>query len=140
MGREDPRPTDELAGADRLDDQRAGGRVDLQRDLPGPQHEELVRRIVLGREELADLDDTVAAATSHEVEVPLLQAGQHRLLRQQVADRRRSHAGSSPLMARTSSVRSIAAGHQEMQRPQPTQPDSPNWSHQVESLWVSHCR
>ena len=67
------------------------GRVDLQRDLPGPQHEELVGRIVLRREELPDLDDAVAAATGHEVEVPRLQAGQHRLHRQQVADRRRSH-------------------------------------------------
>ena len=38
--REEPRPADQLAGADRLDDQRAGRRVDLERDLPGPQHEE----------------------------------------------------------------------------------------------------
>ena len=27
-----------------------------------------------------------------------------------------------------------------MHRPQPTQPDSPNWSCQVPSLWVSHWR
>ena len=27
-----------------------------------------------------------------------------------------------------------------MQRPQPTQPELPNWSIQVASLWVSHWR
>ena len=43
-------------------------------------------------------------------------------------------------MAATSSVMSIATGHQVMQRPQPTQPELPNWSIQVPSLWVSHCR
>ena len=40
----------------------------------------------------------------------------------------------------TSSVMSMPAGHQTMHRPQPTQPEEPNWSCQVPSLWVSHCR
>jgi hypothetical protein len=35
---------------------------------------------------------------------------------------------------------SIAAGHQVMHRPQPVQPDMPNWSIQEASLWVIHCR
>ena len=35
---------------------------------------------------------------------------------------------------------SIPTGHQAMQRPQPTQPELPNWSCQVLSLWVIHCR
>ena len=34
----------------------------------------------------------------------------------------------------------MPTGHQAMHRPQPTHPDSPNWSCQVPSLWVSHCR
>ena len=39
-----------------------------------------------------------------------------------------------------SAVMSMPAGHQVMQRPQPTQPEAPNWSCHVASLWVSHCR
>ena len=49
-------------------------------------------------------------------------------------------AGSLSRMARTSSVMSMPTGHQVMQRPQPTQPDVPNWSTQVASLWVIHWR
>ena len=43
-------------------------------------------------------------------------------------------------IAAASSVMSIATGHQVMQRPQPTQPEVPNWSIQVASLWVIHWR
>ena len=43
-------------------------------------------------------------------------------------------------MAVSSSVTSMPTGHQVMQRPQPTQPDVPNWSCQVPNLWVSHWR
>jgi hypothetical protein len=43
-------------------------------------------------------------------------------------------------MAVASAVMSIPTGHHVMQRPQPTQPEVPNWSHQVESLWVIHWR
>ena len=51
--------------------------------------------------------------------------------------------GSLPSVARmaaASSVMSMATGHQVMQRPQPTQPEVPNWSIQVASLWVIHWR
>ena len=43
-------------------------------------------------------------------------------------------------MAASSSRTSMPTGHQAMQRPQPTHPLEPNWSHQVENLWVSHWR
>ena len=43
-------------------------------------------------------------------------------------------------MAAASSVMSIATGHHVMQRPQPTQPELPNWSIHVASLCVIHCR
>src|SRR5271169_3051019 len=43
-------------------------------------------------------------------------------------------------MARASSVISMATGHHVMQRPHPTQPEVPNWSIQVASLCVIHCR
>ena len=42
--------------------------------------------------------------------------------------------------ARSSSRTSIPTGHHVMHRPQPTQPDIPNWSHQVPNLCVSHWR
>ena len=35
---------------------------------------------------------------------------------------------------------SMATGHQVMHRPQPTQPEVPNWSIQVASLCVIHWR
>jgi hypothetical protein len=40
---------------------------------------------------------------------------------------------ASSVTARISSVTSMPTGHHVMQRPQPTQPDVPNWSHQVEN-------
>ena len=43
-------------------------------------------------------------------------------------------------MAISSSRTSMPTGHQVMQRPQPTQPLLPNWSHHVANLWVSHWR
>ena len=43
-------------------------------------------------------------------------------------------------IAASSSRTSMPTGHQAMQRPQPMQPDVPNWSHHVANLWVSHCR
>ena len=42
--------------------------------------------------------------------------------------------------AAASSVMSMATGHQVMQRPQPTQPELPNWSTNWTSLWVIHWR
>src|SRR5271166_4732857 len=54
--------------------------------------------------------------------------------------RRSSSTDWVALMAAASSVMSMPTGHQVMQRPQPTQPDVPNWSIQFASLWVIHCR
>ena len=41
-------------------------------------------------------------------------------------------------IAAASTVMSMPTGHQVMQRPQPTQPEVPNWSIQLASLWVIH--
>ena len=46
----------------------------------------------------------------------------------------------SARMAATSSVMSMPTGHEVRQRPQPTQPDVPNWSIQEASLCVIHWR
>ena len=49
-------------------------------------------------------------------------------------------ASSVARMAATSSVMSMPTGHHVMQRPQPTQPELPNWSNHVASLCVIHWR
>ena len=59
-----------------------------------------------------------------------------------VEDLRAAHSAGASVarIARTSSVRSMPTGHHVMHRPQPTQPDVPNWSIHVASLWVIHWR
>jgi len=42
---------------------------------------------------------------------------------------------ANPASLAASSVMSIPTGHHAMHRPQPTQPDCPNWSYQVPNLW-----
>ena len=51
-----------------------------------------------------------------------------------------SAGGQAGARMLSSSRTSMPTGHQVTQRPQPVQPDSPNWSHQVANLWVSHWR
>ena len=48
--------------------------------------------------------------------------------------------GVAGAIAASSSRMSMAAGQKVMHRPQPTQPQAPNWSHHVANLWVSHWR
>jgi hypothetical protein len=43
-------------------------------------------------------------------------------------------------IAMSSSRTSMPTGHHVMHRPQPTQPEVPNWSHHVANLCVSHWR
>ena len=79
--------------------------------------------------------------TPAQLEVRRVQPGEDRALRDLCVER--LHAFPFPAVARiaaTSSVMSMATGHHVMQRPQPTQPELPNWSCQVPSLWVSHWR
>ena len=66
--------------------------------------------------------------------------GEERGLGHQLRDRPHLVSPSVARIAAASSVMSMATGHQVMQRPQPTQPEVPNWSCQVPSLWVIHCR
>src|SRR5262249_13448636 len=42
--------------------------------------------------------------------------------------------------AAASCVMAIPTGHHTIHRPQPTHPEEANWSYQVLSLWVIHCR
>ncbi len=49
-------------------------------------------------------------------------------------------SGSAGAIVASSWRTSMPTGHHVMQRPQPTHPDCPNWSHHDANLWVSHCR
>ena len=68
------------------------------------------------------------------------EAGEQRRGRDQLLKRLHRRCPSLSRIARASSVMSMPTGHQVMQRPQPTQPELPNWSIQVASLWVIHWR
>ena len=91
---------------------------------------------------LDDIEAIVAGATRHQLQ----SAGANP--RRTVAPRSTGQfsasvppwAASPARMATTSSVMSMATGHHVMQRPQPTHPEVSNWSIQVASLWVIHCR
>ena len=49
-------------------------------------------------------------------------------------------SGGTAASAWSKAVVATPTGHQAMQRPQPTQPEAPNWMAQHDSLWVIHCR
>ena len=109
--------------------------------LAGAEHVELVRRLALGEQAGPGLEVHVVSAAGQEGELFARQSGEEGVFSDQVCDR--VHCASAirdedrPSVARiaaTSSVMSIPTGHQVMHRPQPTHPDVPNWSCQVDSL------
>ena len=67
--REQPRPPDEVAGADRLDHQRSGRRVQFERNLALADDEELVGRVVGVGQEGTGLEHLVVTAAGHQVDV-----------------------------------------------------------------------
>ena len=142
VGREEPRPADDVTLVDGLDGDSAAARgEDLELHAPVSQEIEGVRLAALAEEVVARLEPGVLAAARDQLQLRRGQASKDRALRELGVER--LHACSSPAVARiaaTSSVMSMATGHQVMQRPQPTQPELPNWSCQVPSLCVSHWR
>ena len=129
----------------RLERERAAlGHVGLERHVALADDVEGVRRLALAKQVVAGLEDAVRRAAGDQRQ-PL---GGHPLegrhLGQQRSIVRIVLAPASPRsvarIAAASSVMSIATGHQVMQRPQPTQPEVPNWSIQLASLWVIHWR
>ena len=152
VGRDEPAPADRSARADGLDDDRAPVRsVDLDGHSAPAHQVEGVGGIALGEQELAGGEGHVAGAAGHLGHGVARQAGEQRVGGDQLGDCRRHRPGpgtegadrtapSLSRMAAASSVRSMPTGHQAMQRPHPTHPEVSNWSHQVDSLWVSHWR
>ncbi len=138
-------------GMQGLDDDRLAGRHrDLDPDCAVADREEGVGGLPLPEQVLALIGDDVRAATGQKLQVLGVQPLEERDLGQQVGDRLQAASSSPPStgapapsvarIAAASSVMSIATGHQAMQRPQPTQPEVPNWSIQLASLCVIHCR
>ena len=119
----------------RSSSRRAGARTSRAPRRRNAATKKRVGGIALAQEVLAGLEAAIASASGDQLA----------MLGRELARARRSRlAGpqscASPRIAAASSVMSIATGHQVMQRPQPTQPEVPNWSIQPASLCVIHCR
>ena len=120
--------------------------MDLDRDVPRRHEVRDIRRAALSEQQLAGPEAHDLRPLGDELHGLGGEVRQEGMVRQQVAHRlvhETSTSATAPSLARmaaASSVMSMPTGHQAMQRPQPTQPDVSNWSHHVDSLWVSHWR
>ena len=147
IGRDQPGDADDLAFAQGLHDLCAPGRAGLQSHAALADQEEAVGGIGLVEQIIAAAEMRVRGAAADQLEETLLEALEERMFPEDLLDvlERRGHERALPSwgfsrIAATSSVMSMPTGHQVMQRPQPTQPEEPNWSYQVASLWVIHWR
>src|SRR5512143_3540537 len=145
VGREEPRPAEHLAALDRLDrDRTSVGHEDLDRDPALAHDEEVVGGRALAEHELARLEDHVRDAPHDRVEVRGAQVLEEGVLAEDLLEGVHRHGllpcASPWRSARASAVMSMPTGHHVMQRPQPTQPETPNWSCHVASLCVIHWR
>ena len=104
--------------------------VQLERDAPFAQQEEVIGGRALLEQHLAGGQPAVRGAADDEVEVARREVREEGMGLDEPAE-----IFHQNLLA--SSVMSMPTGHQLMQRPQPTQPLCPNWSHQPASLCVS---
>ena len=109
-------------------------------------------QLVQAEQEVVDGETVVAGTTAEKFGHLAIEALEDRMLGQERAhgpgfDHQMSPAGCAVAddvraasRAWASAVMSMPTGHHAIQRPQPTQPDMPNWSCQWPSLWVIHCR
>jgi hypothetical protein len=102
----------------------------------------LAGALPFAEDEIPGLELHVGRAPDHGLEVLGPQTLEEGVLREDPFDAVDLHgrlpSASPGPTARASAVMSMPTGHQVMQRPQPTQPETPNWSCQVASLWVIH--
>ncbi len=143
-------PTHRRTRAYSLDhDRPSDGCMDLEGDPSTADEEEGVGDVTLGQQQLARGIGHVPGASRHLGYGVTGQAGEQRVRGDDLGDRSAHRVPPGDVaddrmdpslarMAAASSVRSLPTGHQAMQRPQPTHPEVSNWSHQVDSLWVSH--
>ena len=143
-GRGGPGQPDHLPRPQRLHDHRATvGHVDLDGDTALGDEVRDVSRAPFTEEQHAGAESGGICVLGHQRDGRGGKAGQERWLEEGYApprslDVQRTVSGTDGgrLLGDVDADRSTQA----MQRPQPTQPDVSNWSHQVDSLWVSHCR
>ena len=112
--------------------------MELERDAPAAKRPEDVRRLAFPEQGLAGLEAIRPGTAGKLVRKRVVEAPKTRASRTTCVKRLASLV--LPRIAAASSVMSMPTGHQAMQRPQPTQPLVPNWSCQVASLCVIHCR
>src|SRR5208283_3587995 len=151
VGRKQPRPSQYLASTDSLHRSKAAVRDgELHRDQTLTNEVKVVGRVALMEDDLPRLEAHVHRTSGNQLDVPILHALKKWMLSENWF-KCVYHAGSLlrsagalteslSRMAPVSTVISIPTGHQVMQRPQPTQPETPNWSIQVASLCVTHWR
>lgn len=141
---EQPGPAKQIAFTKGLQDCLAPGRnVNVERNEPGTDDPEPVGDTVLIEDAgaagegdiVGERDQPLAVAGRQSPEKPVANNGH---CGPSVGSCRA--ASRSRFSAWASSVMSIPTGHHTMQRPQPTHPELSNWSYQVPSLWVAHCR
>ena len=125
-------------------DGRLPGRHDLQRHLAMPDQKELVGGIALVDQILAGIEAMIARAAGNRPRPSSASSpaknGCARTMRSSPSMVGLLGFAGVARIAAASAVMSMPTGHQVMQRPQPTQPEVPNWSIQLASLWVIHCR
>src|ERR1017187_3575315 len=138
IGRKEPRPPEDITGVERVDRHHAPtGGGDAERHPAGAQGPEGVGMSSFADDRSAFLDHHVASAPGHDFEVRVVHSREETMRGQLIGDRVHADAPGRPspaLIAAASSVISMPTGHHVMQRPHPTQPEVPNWSHQVPSL------
>src|ERR1019366_5852854 len=142
--RKEPSRWEDVAGPQSVDGEDAAARrADPDRDSARAHRPECIGSRTLADDRCAFRYHDIARTAGQHLEMPLLHSREEAMRSQLVGDGVHLDRPRRPSVARiaaASSVMSIPTGHHAMQRPHPTQPDSSNWFHQVESLWVIHCR
>lgn len=112
---------------------------DLQRDATFTNQIEGVGVTALTEDMLAGFKADVFGAAGDQLPERPVEPGEERVFGDDAPQAIHQFTPSPPIAA-ASSVMSMPTGHQVMHRPQPTQPDTSNWSIQPASLWVIHWR
>jgi len=142
--RHQPGHADDLADTNSLKSDRAAPRRRHGKSNASMADEiEPVRGFAFAKEILAFFKAHILGAAADQLAELFAQAGEKPMLSNDALEPfydRLLQRVALLRIARTSSVISMPTGHHVMQRPQPTQPEVPNWSNQVASLWVIHWR
>ncbi len=131
VGRKQPRPSEDIAGVERVEGLHPSPRRrDSESNPAGPQRPERVGVGTLPDDRGARRDDDVSTASGQHLEMVRVHPREEAMCRQLIGDAVQlavaARAPSVDRIAAASSVMSMPTGHQAMHRPQPTQPEVPN--------------